>query len=136
MNINYLQVDKLPKFEEGWQPVMDAMQSGKFFSGTGEVLLPSFSVNGKGSGETLNMKENEKAVVKVTVDWTFPLNYIELISGDGEQVYREKIDLSNTESFGNQVFEFSIDLKNKTWVRLEVWDVAANGAFTQPVWVE
>ncbi|HLT08260.1 MAG TPA: hypothetical protein VK014_12090 [Cyclobacteriaceae bacterium] len=25
MNINYLQLEKLPKFEEGWQPILDAM---------------------------------------------------------------------------------------------------------------
>ena len=136
MNINYLQMDKLPKFEDGWQSVLDAMQTGKFFSGTGEILLPSFSVNGKGSGETLKMESGGKAEVKVTVDWTFPLNYIEIISGDGESVSREKIDLSNTESFKTQNFQFPINIEGKKWVRLEVWDVAANGAFTQPVWIE
>ena len=136
MNINYLQLDKLPKFEDGWQPVLEAMQSGKFFSGTGEVLLPAFSVNGKGSGEILKVEANGKAEVKVTVDWTFPLNYVEIISGDGENVSREKIDLSDTESFGKKDFQFSINLKGEKWVRLEVWDVAANGAFTQPVWIE
>lgn len=136
MNINYLQMDKLPKFEDGWQAVLDAMQTGKFFSGTGEVLLPSFSVNEKGSGETIKMEGSGKAKVKVSVDWTFPLNYIEIISGDGENISRERFDLSSTEAFGAQDFEFTIDLKNKKWIRLEVWDVAANGAFTQPVWVE
>lgn len=136
MNINYLQLDKLPKFENGWQSVLDAIQTGKFFSGTGEVLLPNFSVNGKGSGEVIQADESAKADVKVTVDWTFPLNYAEIITGDGENVYREKIDLSDTKSFGQRDFEFSVDLKNMKWIRLEVWDVAANGAFTQPVWVE
>jgi hypothetical protein len=29
-----------------------------------------------------------------------------------------------------------VDLKGAKWVRLEVWDIAANGAFSQPVWVE
>jgi len=27
------------------------------------------------------------------------------------------------------------DVKGRTWVRFEVWDIAANGAFTQPVWL-
>ncbi|WPR73390.1 hypothetical protein [Algoriphagus sp. NG3] len=136
MNINYLQLDKLPKFEEGWQSVLDALQTGRFFSGTGEVLLPSFTVNGVGSGETLQVDGSGKAEVQVMIDWTFPLNYVEIISGDGEQVYREKIDMSDTGSFGSQDFKFDIELRNKKWIRLEVWDVAANGAFTQPVWVE
>ena len=28
------------------------------------------------------------------------------------------------------------DLRGRKWVRFEVWDVAVNGAFTQPVWLE
>jgi hypothetical protein len=136
MNINYLQLDKLPKFEEGWQPVLDAMEQGKFFVSTGEVLIPRFSVNGKGSGETLQLSGGKKAAVSLTLDWTFPLAYAEIISGDGEQVYRERIDLTFTEAFGNQEFNFNTDLSGRKWVRVEIWDAAVNGAFTQCVWLE
>jgi hypothetical protein len=86
-------------------------------------------------GETLKL-HNSKAAIRVHVDWTFPLNYIEIISGDGSQVYRERIDLRETASFGNREFTFNTDLKGRKWVRLECWDVAANGAFTQQVWLE
>jgi hypothetical protein len=134
MNINYLQLDKLPKFEEGWQPVLDAMEGGKFFVTTGEVLLPEFRVNGVGSGE--NIKLQGKAKIDLTIDWTFPLNFVEIISGDGDKVYRERIPLEETTSFGHQTFSFDVDLKGRRWVRLEVWDVATNGAFTQFVWLE
>lgn len=136
MNINYLQMDKLPKFEEGWQPVLDAMEGGKFFVTTGEVLLPSFTVNGKGSGETLKLESKGTAKVDLEIDWTFPLNFVEIISGDGTDVFREKIPLDNTQAFGKQAFSFTTDLKGKSWVRVEVWDVAVNGAFTQFVWLE
>ena len=27
------------------------------------------------------------------------------------------------------------ELRGRLWVRLEVWDIATNGAFTQPVWL-
>ena len=30
---------------------------------------------------------------------------------------------------------FTPDLTGRTWVRLEAWDIAGNGAFTQPVWL-
>ncbi len=136
MNINYLQLDELPKFEEGWQSVLDAMESGKFFVSTGEVLLPKFKVDGKGSGETVKLKRNGKTDINLEIDWTFPLNFVEIISGDGEEVFREKIDLTETKAFGKKEFEFTVDLKDRKWVRLEVWDAAANGAFTQPVWLE
>lgn len=136
MNINYLELDRLPRFEEGWQPVLDALRDGRFFVSTGEVLIPEFGVNGKKSGETLRPGNNGKAKVSLEADWTFPLAFIEIISGDGSKVYREKINLNQTEAFGRQRFEFDTNLDNRKWVRAEVWDVAANGAFTQCVWLE
>ncbi len=136
MNINYLQLDELPKFEDGWQSVLDAMESGKFFVSTGEVLLPKFKVDGNGAGETVKLKRNGKAEIILEIDWTFPLNFVEIVSGDGEEVFREKIDLTETKAFGKKEFTFTPKLKDRKWVRLEVWDAAANGAFTQPVWLE
>lgn len=136
MNINYLQLDKLPKFEDGWKEVLDAMESGKFFVSTGEVLIPEFSVDGKGSGESIRLKSNGKAEMEVKAEWTFPLNYAEIVSGDGEQVYRQRIDLSDTRAFDQQAFQFTAELKGRKWFRIEIWDVAANGAFTQPIWIE
>ena len=68
--------------------------------------------------------------------WTFPLRFAELISGDGARVHRQRIDLSDTGPFGDRELKFEVDLTGKTWVRLEAWDIACNGAFTQPVWLK
>lgn len=136
LNINYVQLDRLPAFKDGWQPVLDAMEQGKFFVSTGEVLLPSFTVNGKGSGETITLDSKGNATVELTVDWTFPMNFIEIISGDGKEVYRERKELNNTTAFGKEKLKYTVNLKNRKWVRVEAWDVAANGAFTQFVWIE
>ena len=136
LNINYLELDRLPRFEEGWKPVLDALRNGKFFVSTGEVLLPVFHVNGKKSGETVKAGKNGKTKISLEIDWTFPLNFAEIISGDGNNVYREKINLNGTKAFGSQLFEFNTNLENRKWVRVEVWDVAANGAFTQFVWID
>jgi hypothetical protein len=135
LNVNYLQIDKLPKFETGWKPVLDAMRQGKFFVTTGEVLLPSFTINGKKAGETLILEASGKAVITLKVAWTFPLSFAEVISGDGKIVYRKRINLDNTKPFAQQTFTFTANLKNMKWVRVEVWDVAANGAFTQQLWL-
>lgn len=136
LNVNYLQLKSLPKFEDGWQPVLDALQKGKFFTTTGEVLIPSFAVNGKTSGEVLQLDKEGNAKVAMHINWTFPLQFVEIISGDGEQVYRDRISLNTTTAFGDKDFTFNINLKNRKWVRAEVWDVAVNGAFTQTVWVQ
>jgi len=134
MNINYLQLDTLPKFKDGWGPVLKAMTTGKYFSTTGEVLIPNFSINGKGSGETIKLNYGGEAKIHLNIDWTFPLNFLEVVSGDGQTVFRERVDLSKTGAFGSEEFQLSLNLGNRTWARVEVWDIAANGAFTQTIY--
>ncbi|MET4082579.1 hypothetical protein ABIB40_002539 [Pedobacter sp. UYP30] len=136
LNVNYLKMDKIPDFSGGWQPVLDVMKKGNFFSTTGEVLIPKFTVNGKSSGETIRLEPSKLAKISFDVNWTFPLNYAELVSGDGERVYRNRIDLSNTKAFESKTIKQEINLKGRKWVRLEVWDIATNGAFTQTIWLE
>ena len=135
MNVNYMMMDKLPEFKNGWQPMVDAMQKGKFFGSTGEVLMPELSINKKLSGETLSLNKDGSADIRLKLLWTFPMNYIEVISGDGEKVYRDKIDLTKTQAFGDQLFQFKVMLKNRTWARVEAWDIAANGAFSQTFYI-
>jgi hypothetical protein len=135
MNINYLELDKLPRFADGWWAVLAALRGGRFFTSTGEVLIPEFSVGGKESGQTLDLSGGAALVLEATLEWTFPLSFAEVVSGDGTQVYRQRIDLAETASFGTQKLKIPLDLRGRIWVRFEVWDVAANGAFTQPVWL-
>ncbi|MBE7170215.1 MAG: hypothetical protein INR73_06475 [Williamsia sp.] len=136
MNINYLQLDHLPAYDSSWQPILDVLSQGRFFSTTGEVLIPLFNVNGKGSGETAQADAAGNVRIKLALNWTMPLNFAEIISGDGNQVYRKRINLDNTLPFGNQTFTLTENMKNRKWLRVEVWDAAANGAFTQTVWLE
>ena len=135
LNVNYLQLDKLPHYEDGWQPVLDAMETGKFFTTTGEVLIPSFTVNNQGVGEKVQLDNPAKAKISFNLQWTFPLNFAEIISGDGKTTYRHKIDLTKTQPFGQQTINEVLNLTGRKWVRLEVWDAAANGAFTQTIWL-
>ena len=135
LNVNYLMLDKVEPYAKGWQPVLTAMQKGKFFSSTGEVLLPELTINDKISGEILTLDKNGTASIKLKINWTFPMNFIEVISGDGNKVFRDKIDLSDTKAFGEKSFKFKTKLKGRTWVRVEAWDIAANGAFSQTFYI-
>ncbi len=136
MNINYIKLEALPKFEDGWQPVIDSLRGGNFFVSTGEVLLKSYTVGGKESGGTLTLNDGKKAQLKTEISWTFPLSYMDVISGDGSNVYHQRIDLNDTKAFGTKEIKLDLDLKDRKWVRFEVWDVATNGAFTQPIWIK
>jgi hypothetical protein len=135
MNVNYLMLDKLPSYKDIWLPVLDAMQHGRFFCSTGEVLMPLLKVNGRVSGDSLHIPANGIAIIDLKLLWTFPMNFVEIISGDGEKVYRERITLTDTEAFGKKSFRFSSKLAGRKWVRVEAWDVAANGAFSQTFWL-
>ena len=136
MNINYLKLDKLPSFNDGWQPVLDAMRQGRFFVTTGEVLLTDFAVGGCESGQTLKRGDKASVDVIAQMSWTFPPAFAEVVWGDGRQVFRKRFDLADEHAFDRRSLRVPVDLEGMRWVRLEVWDVAANGAFTQPVWVE
>ena len=136
MNINYLKMDRLPKFSGGWQSVLDTLRGGRFFVSTGEILIPTFKVGGKESGQTLELSGEVTTTVEAKLEWTFPMAFAEIISGDGHRVYRQRIDLTDTEGFGSKTLRIPVDLKGRSWVRFEAWDIAANGAFTQPVWLK
>jgi hypothetical protein len=135
MNINYLKLDRVPKYDGDWRPICDALRNGRFFVTTGEVVIRDFRVGGHESGSTWKLSEGERPEVRVALEWTFPLRFVELVSGDGQNVYRDRIDLADTGSFGHRALTLTPDLRGRTWVRLEAWDVATNGAFTQPVWL-
>jgi hypothetical protein len=136
LNVNYVKLDRLPRFDEGWQPVLDALRQGRFFVSTGEVLLPEFTVGDKESGQTLKLAADTKVEVKARLEWTFPPAFAEVVWGDGRQVHRQRVDLSAEEAFSTKLLRVPVDLGGAKWARLEAWDIAANGAFTQPVWIE
>jgi len=136
MNVNYLRLDRVPRFEDGWQPVLDTLRRGQFFVTTGEVLIPKFAVNNAQSGEAVSIPDPANAGVQFDLKWTFPLSFAEIVTGDGTAVKRQRIDLSDTGSYGEQAFQFNVDVTGQRWLRIEVWDIATNGAFTQPVWLQ
>ncbi len=135
MNVNYLRMNQAPRFEQGWQTVLDTLSAGKFFVTTGEILIPRFSVSGRESGDVVTIPEGGSVPIRVDAKWTFPLSHAEIISGNGQTIQRERIDLSETGSFGEDSIKRNVNLSGQRWVRLEIWDVATNGAFTQPVWL-
>jgi hypothetical protein len=121
-NVNYVKLDRVPRFED-WGPICRALRAGEFFVTTGEVLIPTWGVEGDGG---------ERAVV-AEVQWTFPLDFVEAVWGDGERVGRSVVSATDQPPFGSHRFRIPFDASGKTWVRFSAWDSAGNGAFTQPM---
>jgi hypothetical protein len=123
LTVNYVKLDRVPKFDEGWGPLFKAMRAGDFYVSSGEVLLRNWAIEGSG----------EKRTYTAEVEWTFPLEFAELVWGDGDTVNRQIVKATDLTAFGSKKFRIPFDVSGKKWVRFAVWDSAGNGAFTQPV---
>jgi hypothetical protein len=123
LNINYVRLPSLPSYEH-YGELLDAVAKGNGFISTGEVLIPDAKLSG--AGDVVN--------ALVTVDYTFPLRMAEIVWGDGSATHRKTIPLDETREFGHTTFRWTVETNNWKWARLAVWDVAGNGAFTNPIW--
>lgn len=121
--VNYVKLDRVPKFDEGWSPVLNAMRQGDFFVTSGEVLIKNSAIQGAGEQRTLTAE----------VEWTFPPEFVELVYGDGNKVDRQIVSANNHGQFTTQKYTIPFSTTGKKWVRFAAWDTAGNGAFTQPV---
>jgi hypothetical protein len=121
--VNYLKLDRVPLYNESWAPVVEGVRTGNFFGTTGEVLFHSWGVEGTGT----------KALYRASVEYTFPLEFAELVWSDGAKVDRKVLDLTGTTPFGTKSFNIPFDATGKKWVRFAVWDSAGNGAWVQPL---
>ena len=119
MNINYVRMPRLPDYDH-YGELLDALAHNDNFISTGEVLLPEWKLD----AQTLHAK----------VSHTFPLKMAEVVWGNGEETFRETIPLDQTREFQDTVIDRKLGTRNRKWARFAVWDVAGNGAFTNPVW--
>jgi hypothetical protein len=120
--VNYVKIDRVPTGDD-WSPIVNALKRGDYFWSSGEVLIPSYSVEGTGARRT----------VTADVEWTFPLEMVEVVWGDGQKTDRQIIPATDLPAFGKHKFQIPFDATGKKWVRFAVWDSAGNGAFVQPI---
>jgi len=120
--VNYIKLDSVPTVDD-MSSIINTLKSGDYFMTSGEVLIPNYEIRGRG---------NEKTIV-ADVEWTFPLEFVEVVWGDGEKTGRNVISATDLPAFGKKQFEIPFDATGKKWVRFAAWDVATNGALVQPV---
>ncbi len=121
--VNYVKLDRVPKFDDGWSPLLKTMRAGDFYVSSGEVLFRNSGISGSGPHRTFN----------ADVEWTFPLEFAELVWGDGDATHTQIISATDLAPMSSKKFSVPFDIAGKKWVRFAVWDSAGNGAFTQPV---
>ena len=123
--INYVKLDRLPGPTEDWSPILKSIRNGDFWISTGEVLIKNYAVEGTGA----------KRTVSADLEFTYPLEFVEVVWGDGKKVDRQVIRATDTTAHGTKKISIPFDATGKVWVRFAVWDSAGNGAFVQPMWL-
>ena len=102
-----------------------ALMKGDYWVTSGEVLIDSYAVTGTGSARTIS----------ADIEWTFPLEFVEVVWGDGKKIDRQIIRATELPPMGTKRYSIPFDATGKKWVRFAVWDSAVNGAFVQPIWL-
>ena len=123
--INYVKLDRLPGPTDDWTPILRSLRNGDFWVSTGEILIKNYAVEGTGAKRTLT----------ADLEWTYPLEMIEVVWGDGKKVDSQVTKATDTTAHGTRKISIPFDATGKVWVRMSVWDSAGNGAFVQPVWL-
>jgi hypothetical protein len=120
--VTYVKVASQPG-PDNWAPIVDALKRGDAYVTSGEVLINNYAVQGTGAQRTIS----------ADVEWTFPLEFVEVVWGDGVKVDRKIVPATDLSPFGKNHFSIPFDATGKKWVRFAVWDTAGNGAAVQPV---
>ena len=120
--VNYVRLASVPTPDDA-SPLIKALMDGDYFVSSGEVLIPTYRVEGTGTSRT----------IVADVEWTFPLDFVEVVWGDGQRTDRQIISTTELPAFGRHHFEIPLEATGKKWVRFAAWDVAGNGALSQPV---
>ena len=117
-----MKLDRLPSVDDT-SAIINAMKRGDYFVSSGEVLVSSYAVEGTGDQRTIS----------ADVEWTFPLDFVEVVWGDGQKTDRQIVSSTDLPAFGKKHFQVPFNAAGKKWVRFAAWDVATNGAFVQPI---
>ncbi len=123
--INYVKLDRLPGPADDWTPILQSIRNGDFWVSTGEILIKNYAVQGTGA----------KRTVVADLEFTYPLEFVEVVTGDGKRVETQVVRATDTTSHGTKKISIPVDATGKVWVRFAAWDSAGNGAFTQPSWL-
>ncbi len=95
--VSYMKIGPLPE-PGNWTPIVNAFKSGDFFVTSGEVLINNYAVRGTGASRT----------VSADVEWTFPLDFVEVVRGDGKTTGRKIVKTTDLAPFGTHHFDIPV----------------------------
>lgn len=93
---------------------------------SGEVPIPSDEY----------VRSGASMAVRANVEWTFPLDFVEVVTGEGERITTWTAQATELPPFGSHAFEIPFDGTGQAWGRFAAWDSVRNGAMTTPLRLE
>ena len=101
--VNYVKVDPLPGPDD-MSTLIDAIRRGDFFATTGEVSDPV----------VLGARDRGQRTVVAEVEWTFPLEFVEVVWGDGQKTDRQIIAATDLPPFGKKRFQIPFNAAGRS----------------------
>ena len=97
--VNYLKIDKMPGPDEDFSPMLKALRDGNFFVTTGEILIKNYSRRRHAATQR---------TITADVEWTFPLEFVEVVWGDGKKIDRQIISATDLGRVRHQALRDSV----------------------------
>jgi len=104
-------LDRVPKFSDGWTPVVDTLRAGNYFVTSGEVLFRNWGIDGDGANRTYTAEAEWNVSAGVSRNWYGAM---------GQTVDRKIISLTGMGPFASHKFRVPFDAAGKKWVRFAV----------------
>ena len=100
--VNYLKIDKLPSVDDT-SPIINAMKRGDYFVSSARCCISSYAVEGTGDQRTIS----------ADVEWTFPLDFVEVVWGDGQKTERQIIPATDLACVRQEAFPDSVQRRGQ-----------------------
>ena len=120
--VNYVKLASVPSYKDV-SPVVRTLMRGDYFVTSGEVLIANSALMGSGDQRTM----------VADIEWTFPMEFVEIVWGDGQKTDRKIIPATDLPAFSHFQFRIPFNAAGQKWVRFAAWDSAGNGALAQPI---
>jgi len=67
--VNYIKLDRVPKFSDGWTPVVDTLRAGNYFVTSGEVLFRNWGIRRRRARIALTQRKRSGRFRRSSRNW-------------------------------------------------------------------
>ena len=97
--INYLKLDEVPAYNESWAPVVEGIHEGELLR---DPRARYCFISG------VSKARGARSAYTASIEYTFPLEFAELVWSDGSKVDRQIVSLTDSDAIRDQELQDSL----------------------------